>query len=176
MLVPTVRCNSLTKTNAYQDYISCWNFGVHEKWKVDVVCYLDTFLDSAPISWRIWKHTISARWLANPNCAHSHFPHIFQSLYMWVPDSLSWWWLSCSLSGKIHPPIMLTNEPSTVYWFAYFEHAMYQSLLAHVILVFVLRFTLSHTSLKITNERSGCAKMMSHGSGESTSTWSSWLT
>ena len=59
MLVPTVRCNSLTKTNAYQDYISCWNFGVHEKWKVDVVCYLDTFLDSAPISWRIWKHTIS---------------------------------------------------------------------------------------------------------------------
>ena len=50
--------------------------------KVDV-CYSDYFL-SARSACTIWKHVISVRWLANPNCARRHLPHNFQSLHEYL--------------------------------------------------------------------------------------------
>ena len=58
----------------------------------------------------IRKHIIiSARWLANPTHAHSHLELI------WLSYSLIKWGFSCSLSGHIWvPPIMSTIEPTMV--------------------------------------------------------------
>jgi hypothetical protein len=42
------------------------------------------FFHDKPASHRIWKHTIIARWLANPNRGHSRFPHDFRSLYEYL--------------------------------------------------------------------------------------------
>jgi hypothetical protein len=40
---------------------------------------MDTFSLCTLFLWDT-KHIISARWLANPKCAHSHFPH-FRDMY-----------------------------------------------------------------------------------------------
>ena len=52
------------------------------------------------------KHAIRMRWLANPNEGHSHFRSEFLE-FVWICESLSNWRFSCSLYGRIGPPIRL---------------------------------------------------------------------
>ena len=54
------------------------------------------------------KHVIGTRWLANLNLARSHLPHKFWSSYENFNHCQRF---SCSWSGHIGPPIMLTVEP-----------------------------------------------------------------
>ena len=64
------------------------------------------------------KHAISAKWLANPNHAHSHLPCKFSEL-IWISYSLSKWRFSYSLSDHIDPSqLMLTIEPRmvSIFW------------------------------------------------------------
>ena len=69
---------------------------------------MDTF-SSAPTSYRIWKHAISAILLLNPNLVHSHFPHNFWSSYEYILNYQSE--DSCACSGNVcsytSPQIML---------------------------------------------------------------------
>ena len=90
----------------------------------------------------IWNAQISARWLANPNRDHSHFPHTFSELVC-IPYPLSKWRFSKLPYTLPHPQtIMLTIAGRMV------NKNLSNSFSTHVLLVTILKFTPNHTSLK----------------------------
>ena len=88
------------------------SIGTYGKLRVSVVPDGVVFFSSlsAPIHFfKLMKPAITARWIANPNHAHIHFPHNFRSLYVYPmqcqsEDSLSLYYDHTTLPPPSCPP------------------------------------------------------------------------